>query len=117
MDSENVDSSEEGFDHNSVNASTSLISKEDIKSNRKNGDSIVVCDECLQEYSINTSMGVLAKHLNNKHNHGIILKSKRYLSSNQSPYSKDNIRCIEECENSIFDFFVGDQISFNTAKS
>ncbi|CAG8837194.1 38472_t:CDS:2, partial [Gigaspora margarita] len=83
----------------------------------KNGDSIIVCDECPQKYSISTSTGVLAEHLNNKHNRGIILKSRRYLSSVQSSYGKDDITRIEEYENSILDFFVGDQISFNTAES
>ncbi|CAG8559309.1 5632_t:CDS:1 [Dentiscutata heterogama] len=130
MDPDNVDSSEEGFDRDSVTTSTSSTSKEDIKSNKKsivwkfmheekdkNGDSIVVCNECPQKYSINTSTGVLAEHLNNKHNHGIILKSRRYLSSDQSPYNKDDIICIEECENSILNFFVSDQISFNIAES
>ncbi|CAG8813122.1 14236_t:CDS:2, partial [Gigaspora margarita] len=91
------------FDNDSITASTSLTSKEGIKSNKKsivwkfmheeidkNRNSIIVCDKCLQKYSISTSTGVLAKHLNHKHNR-------------------------EECENSILDFFVGDQISFNTA--
>ncbi|CAG8454632.1 13046_t:CDS:2 [Racocetra fulgida] len=89
-------------DHDSTNASTSQTSN-------------IVYNECSQEYSIKTSTGVLAKHLNKKHNRNITLKPRRFLV--QKPYSKDDNTCIEECKSSILDFFVGDQIPFNTAES
>ncbi|CAG8567604.1 18513_t:CDS:1, partial [Racocetra fulgida] len=117
----------ESSDHDSANTSTSQTSNS-IDSNRKlfvwnfmheernaTGTVVVVCDECSQEYSIKLSTGVLAEHLNKKHNYNITLKPRRFLV--QKPYGKDDNTCIEECESSILDFFVGDQISFNTAES
>ncbi|CAG8530945.1 16107_t:CDS:2 [Cetraspora pellucida] len=72
---------------------------------------IVIYNNCSQKYSINTSMEILAEHLNKIHNYDITLKQRRY--SVQKPYSKDDTVYIEEHESSVLDFFIGNQISFN----
>ncbi|CAG8546864.1 16907_t:CDS:2, partial [Cetraspora pellucida] len=101
-------------DYDNATTSTSQTFKESIERDEA-GANIVVCDDCPQKYSTNTSTEILAEHLNKIHNYGITLKQKRYLV--QKPYSKDDTVHIEECESSVLDFFIGDQILFNTAET
>ncbi|CAG8619868.1 8843_t:CDS:2, partial [Cetraspora pellucida] len=113
-DANNIENSENIEVANTMNIITKMQSSYNLATDyieEKKIENQVVARICKVEgcetiYSATTSTGILNKHLKNKHN--IILNLKTnclYLS--QELYSKKDIKCKQECFNATVDLIIG----------